>query len=74
LAIEKSLRSYFSAYQKRFPEKGVDQALAASRRWITNFIRSVLDSEVPADLAKKIEDILEDLGKGGMSDSQQKLM
>ncbi len=74
MPIEKSLRSYFFAYQKRFPEKEVDQALAASRRWITNFIRSVLDSEVPADLAKKIEDILEDLGKGGMSDSQQKLM
>jgi len=46
----------------------------ASRRWITNFIRFVLDSEVPADLAKKIEDTLEELRKEGMSDRQQKLM
>ncbi len=72
--MEKSLRSYFSSYQKRFPEKGVDQAILASRKWISNFIRFVLDGEVPADLAKKIENVLEDLREEGQSDSQQRLV
>ena len=74
MPMEKSLRSYFSAYQKRFPEKEVDQAVVASRRWITSFVRFILDDDVPTDLSRKIDDILDELRKEGMSDPQQKLL
>lgn len=51
-------KNYFRSYKKRYPHKGVEPAIDATRNWLAGTIRPYYDGKIPKNEQQRIERIL----------------
>jgi len=61
IVIELGMEGYFRAYKKRFPHKGVESAIKATRNWVENYIKAFGVNPYDPLIAEKIDMKLNEL-------------
>lgn len=60
--IEFGMENYYDAYKKNWPHKDTEDAIRATRNWVTGFIKGISGSlSIDQDITERIERELNEL-------------
>jgi len=59
--IEGGMEEYFDAYKKRYPNKGVEDAIKATRNWVAGYIKAFGGDPYEPSIVERIERKLNEL-------------